>query len=193
MVKKDRTRNWTLLVYPESAPKNWRTIIDDNHVQWIESPLHDKDTNPDGTIKKPHWHILIMYDGVKSYDQVESLTVKLKSPIPKRCESARGLVRYMIHLDNPEKFQYEKSEIIGHCGADVESFFEMTATNRLDKLKDITRYVLDNHVTSFSDLVEYAITHDDDWFTILADKNTLYINKLIDSEWKKGNQKYYRK
>lgn len=188
---KERTRNWTFLVYPESAPKNWRSIIDDNHVSWIESPLHDKDVNPDGTKKKSHWHILVMYDGVKSYDQIKKLTDELNSPIPKRCESARGLVRYMIHLDNPEKYQYLKSNIVGHSGADVESFFEMSATNRLDKLKDITRYVLENNVTSFSDLVEYAIENDDDWFTILADKNTLYINKLIDSEWKKAHQQIY--
>lgn len=159
---KERTRNWTFLVYPESAPKNWRSIIDDNHVSWIESPLHDKDVNPDGTKKKSHWHILVMYDGVKSYDQIKKLTDELNSPIPKRCESARGLVRYMIHLDNPEKYQYLKSNIVGHSGADVESFFEMSATNRLDKLKDITRYVLENNVTSFSDLVEYAIENDDD-------------------------------
>lgn len=188
-----RTRNWTFVVYPESAPKNWRSLIDDNHVQWIESPLHDKDENPDGTKKKAHWHILVMYDGVKSYAQVKDLTDRLCSPIPKRCESTRGLVRYMIHLDNPEKFQYQKSEIVGHCGADVESFFEMSASSRLDKLKDISEFILDNHVTSFSDLVQYAIETDDDWFTILADKNTLFVNKLIDSEWKKANQEMYRR
>ena len=188
-----RTRNWTFVVYPESAPINWRSLIDDNHVQWIESPLHDKDENPDGTKKKAHWHILVMYDGVKSYAQVKDLTDRLCSPIPKRCESTRGLVRYMIHLDNPEKFQYQKSEIVGHCGADVESFFEMSASSRLDKLKDISEFILDNHVTSFSDLVQYAIETDDDWFTILADKNTLFVNKLIDSEWKKANQEMYRR
>src|SRR5699024_11179639 len=55
--KDERTRNWTFVVYPESAPEDWREIIDDLHVPWIESPLHDKDVNPDGEIKKPHWHV----------------------------------------------------------------------------------------------------------------------------------------
>ena len=98
--KPSRTRNWTFIVYPESAPQNWRSIIDEDHVQWIESPLHDKDVNPDGEKKKAHWHILIMYDGPKSYDQIKSLTDKLNSPIPKAVASARGLVRYMIHINN---------------------------------------------------------------------------------------------
>lgn len=186
-----RTRNWTLVVYPESAPNNWRSILDDYHVQWIESPLHDKDVNPDGELKKAHWHVLLLFDGVKSYKQIKEISDKLNAPVPQNCESARGLVRYMIHMDNPEKYQYNKSGIVGHCGADVESFFEMSSTNRLDKLKDIARYILDNHVTSFSDIVEYAIVTDDDWFTILADKNTLFVNKLIDSEWKKEHQDIY--
>ena len=48
----NRARNWSLVVYPESAPENWRDILDDYHIPWVESPLHDKDVNPDGEIKK---------------------------------------------------------------------------------------------------------------------------------------------
>lgn len=180
-----RTRNWTFIVYPESAPKNWRSILDDKHVQWIESPLHDKDVNPDGTVKKEHWHILLIYDGVKSFSQIKEITDSLSSPVPQACESARGLVRYMIHMDNPEKYQYDRAGIVGHCGADVESFFEMTATNRLATLKEISQFIMDNQITNFSDLVKYAILNSDDWFTVIADKNTLFINKLIDAEWQK--------
>ena len=46
----NRARNWSLVVYPESAPG--RDILDDYHIPWVESPLHDKDVNPDGEIKK---------------------------------------------------------------------------------------------------------------------------------------------
>lgn len=38
-------RDWAFIVYPESAPENWREILDDTHIRWIESPLHDKDFN----------------------------------------------------------------------------------------------------------------------------------------------------
>ncbi|WP_245335898.1 Rep family protein, partial [Staphylococcus sp. GDY8P117P] len=69
-----RTRNWTFVIYPESVSEGWRDILDDEHIQWVESPLHDKDTNPNGEIKKAHKHILVMYDGVKSYNQILELT-----------------------------------------------------------------------------------------------------------------------
>lgn len=61
--KDQRARMWTFVVYPESAPENWRDILSDYHIPWVESPLHDKDVNPDGEVKKAHWHIILFFDG----------------------------------------------------------------------------------------------------------------------------------
>ena len=55
----EKGRDWTFIVYPESTPKNWRDILDETHMRWVESPLHDKDVNPDGELKKEHYHILL--------------------------------------------------------------------------------------------------------------------------------------
>ncbi|KAA9252434.1 Rep family protein, partial [Streptococcus anginosus] len=50
-----RVRNWSWIVYPDSAPENWRSILDETGEKWIESPLHDKDINETtNEIKKPH-------------------------------------------------------------------------------------------------------------------------------------------
>ena len=43
--KNERYRNWSWIVYPESAPENWRTLLDETGEKWIESPLHDRDIN----------------------------------------------------------------------------------------------------------------------------------------------------
>ncbi len=106
-----RTRNWSFIIYPESAPSNWRTILDDMHLEWIESPLHDKDINGNGEQKKAHIHILILFGGVKAYEQVKEITDKLGQPIPERVHNVKSLVRYMAHLDNPEKAQYSINDI----------------------------------------------------------------------------------
>ncbi|MDF9633724.1 Rep family protein, partial [Bacillus cereus] len=82
--KDERTRNWTFIVYPESTPENWREIINDLHTPWIESPLHDKDVNPDGEIKKPHWHVTMMFSNKKSYEQIREITFQLRSPNPQK-------------------------------------------------------------------------------------------------------------
>jgi len=181
MAENKRGRNWTVVVYPESAPRDWRSVLDELHIAWIESPLHDKDVNPDGEVKKPHWHILLTFEGNKSYQQVKEIADKLNAPIPQRVESARGMVRYMIHMDNPEKYQYSKSKIIGHGGADVESYFELTATNRLDILKDIVNYIREKNITEFADLTFYAIENNSDWFDVIANHNSIFLRNLLTS------------
>ena len=65
---------------------------------------HDKDVNPDGEIKKPHWHVMIMFSNNKSYNQIREITMKLRSPNPQKVANVKGMVRYFAHLDNPEIF-----------------------------------------------------------------------------------------
>lgn len=115
-----RTRNWLFIVYPESAPEDWRSILDSFHVPWIESPLHDADVNADATEKKAHWHIMLLFDSVKSYQQILPFSRAVNGSFPIKCRSLRGSVRYFYHADNPEKAQYSKTDIKAHCGAELE-------------------------------------------------------------------------
>ena len=55
----DKNRYWTFLIYPESAPKDWKDILQQTFLPVAISPLHDKDLNADGEKKKPHYHIIV--------------------------------------------------------------------------------------------------------------------------------------
>ena len=74
----NRTRSWSFVLYEDSAPDNWRDILDDMHIEWIESPWHDKDVNANGEPKKKHKHILLIFPGKKSYEQIKEITDKLQ-------------------------------------------------------------------------------------------------------------------
>ena len=70
-IKQDKTRakDWTFIVYPESAPEDWRSILADKlQVKAIISPLHDKDILDDveQTPKKAHYHVILRFDSVKA-------------------------------------------------------------------------------------------------------------------------------
>ena len=180
--KDGRTRNWTFIAYPASVPVNWRDIIDDEHIQWIESPLHDGDENADGEQKKPHWHISLLYEGPKSYEQVQEVTKKVFATIPQPVASIKGLVRYMIHMDNPEKKQYDKSEIIGHGGVDVMDLLRPTSGLRYQCIKEMQGWVREKKVTEFADLMEYAADERfDDWFPLLCDNSAYIMGEYIKS------------
>lgn len=181
--KKDvRSRSWAMVVYPESAPKNWREMLDNTRIAWVESPLHDKDVNPDGTIKKPHWHVILMYGGKKSYSQVLEITEMLHVPIPQKIQNIKGAVRYLVHTDNPEKYQYNREDIICHGGADIDQYFEMSSSSRERVLWDIMQFIRNEEITSYSAFIGYCQDTDNrEWFSIATRYYTLAIRTLIDS------------
>jgi hypothetical protein len=182
----EKGRDWTFIIYPESAPERWREILDETHLRWVESPLHDKDVNEDGEPKKPHWHILLSYDGPVGLSAVRKIAERLNTPEPRKVGSAKGLVRYMAHLDNPEKYQYPVSEIVGHGGADIASYFELTATRRLDVMKEIVQYIYAEKITNYADFLMVCIENSDEWFEVAVNHNTLAINKMLDAVWQKN-------
>lgn len=189
--KDDRARTWTFIVYPESAPENWRELLDEYHVPWVESPLHDKDINPDGSVKKAHWHVILLFDGKKSYEQVKELTDAINAPIPQKTANTKGLVRYLIHMDNPEKYQYKRDEIVCHSGADVDEYFALSSSLRRAVLWEIVEFIKENEIDNFSDFIGFCLETDNrDWFDVAMNHNTLAINKLLDSIYQKHHPKF---
>ena len=180
--KDNRARIFTFVGYPESLPKNWRDILDSYHIPWVESPLHDKDVNPDGTVKKAHIHIILMFAGKKSFEQVKEITDALNAPIPQKTANTKGLVRYLIHMDNPEKYQYKREDIICHSGANIEQYFEISSASRERILWDIMEFIRDEKITSYSAFIGYCQDTDNrEWFSIATRYYTLAIRSLIDS------------
>ncbi|MCZ6908438.1 MAG: Rep family protein, partial [Rickettsia endosymbiont of Ixodes persulcatus] len=104
--------------------------------------------------------------------------------------SSKGMVRYFIHMDNPEKYQYSIDDVVGHNGADIASYFELSATNRLTIMKDIVSYIYDNRIDNFADFLMLCIQENDDWFNVAVNSNTLAINKMLDAIWHKKQNKY---
>lgn len=179
----DRTRNWTFVLYEDSAPNNWSDILDEEHIEWVESPWHDKDLNADGEPKKKHKHIALFFGGVKSYEQVKEITDKLNSPIPQRCHNAKAMVRYMAHMDNPEKAQYSPSDIKAHGGVDLAELLRPSCSERYTIIKEMISYVKTEKITEFQDLMDYASAeHFDDWFPLLCDNSAYIVNQYIKSQ-----------
>ena len=183
MEKRDtRCRNWTIVIYPESAPDNWRDFLDEEHIEWVESPLHNKDINANGEFKKSHYHILLLFGGVKSYEQVVEFIKPLNCPIPNRCHNAKALVRYMAHLDNPDKAQYNVSDIKSHGGVDIAELLRPSSSERYSIIKEMLEFVKSFGIIEFQDLIDYAFTNRfDDWFPLLCDNSAFILVNYIKS------------
>lgn len=179
----NRTRSWTFVLYEDSAPANWSELLDDNRIEWVESPWHDKDINANGEPKKKHKHILLVFPGKKSYEQIKEITDKLNCPIPQRCHNAKAMVRYMAHLDNPEKAQYSPSDIRGHGGVDVAEMLRPSSSERYTLIREMISYIKEYNVCEFKDLMDYAATERfDDWFPLLCDNSAYVVGQYIKSQ-----------
>ena len=78
MIKK---RNWGAVIYPESAPEDWKEILKLKGLTFAVSPLHDKDIDPTGEKKKPHYHIIICFPGPTTDTTVNQIMKELNQPI----------------------------------------------------------------------------------------------------------------
>lgn len=180
--KDTRAKNWTIVIYPESAPSNWRAIIEEAHIEWVESPLHDRDLDPNGELKKAHWHILLMYGSLKSFDQVRELTEELNCPIPKKVHNSKALVRYMAHMDNPDKAQYDPLTIKAHGGVDLAELLRPSASERYSIIREMMLFVKHNQIDEFQDLMDYAAEYKfDEWFPLLCDNSSIVMINYIKS------------
>ena len=178
-----RARNWAFVIYPESLPKNWKEIITEIGIPMAVSPLHDKDMDPTGEIKKPHYHCIVTYEGPTSYEIVKrNITDKLNGTIPIKLESIKGMYRYHIHLDNPEKYQYNDKDRIFFNGFDKNSINEITKTEVLLLKKQIQNFIIDNNIIEYSDLCDILLKNECNEMYDVASSNTMFFNNYLCSK-----------
>lgn len=175
-----RVRNFATVVYPESAPSNFVEILSELMIPCLISPLHDKDINPDGTVKKAHYHVMLLFEGKKSLDQVQSIFDMVAGVGLEKVISTRGYARYLCHLDNPEKHQYDQAEVKAYGGADYVYLIGLI-TDKYKAIGEIIDYCKVNDIVSYSDLLEYARSERYDWFRVLCDNGTVVIREYLKS------------
>jgi len=180
-INNKRTRNFATVVYPDSAPDNWQEILSEQFVPAFISPLHDKDLDPDGNIKKPHWHVFIMFDGVKTVEQAKELFAKISGVGMEIVQSARGYARYLCHMDNPEKFQYSANDVRCFCGADYMGTIGLV-TDKYKAIGEMIDFCENNGILSYSDLLKHCRNERFDWFRVLCDNGTVVMKEYLKSK-----------
>lgn len=199
-LNKMKKRNWVFILYPESAPENWKDFLIQTGVPCCISPLHDKDINPTGESKKPHYHIMLSFDGPTTFNNIVTCyTEPLNQPIPQFVESINGYYRYFTHKDNPEKAQYNEKDIICLNGFDILEYKEITKSEALMYLEMIQDYITENGISEFCDLLD-LLHSDEDLKNLyyIATQKAFLIDKYISSkrnklkEIKEKNLKTYK-
>lgn len=184
-----RSKYFATIVYPESAPADWQMRARFYRVPFFCSPLHDKDFADDSkeTLKKPHYHILMMYDSLKSQEQAREVFESFGGVGCLIVSSLRGYARYLCHLDDDDKTLYSPDDVYSYmCKYD----FALDSDDAdYILLKDIMSLIDEKELFSFASLVRYAYREDERVFKYLlqSKQGGVFIREYLKSlSWERN-------
>lgn len=187
--KEKKGRIWATVGYEDSLPMDWLEKLEKLCVPTYISPLHDMDMDEKGNIKKPHLHFCFIFSGSKTESAVEKLVErfskndagKLGCIKPMLVADKSAYLRYLCHLDTPNKAPYEPSLV--RCVNTSKSYLEViedTTSSRYEILSQIVEYVATNGC-SYAGLINYAFDHNKYEWVKALDANSRLISEYIRS------------
>lgn len=135
-----RTRNFSLTSYLDAAKINLTLLAHENQIRFYAYILHDKDTNEDGTLKEPHYHIIIVTYNAKTVSAVRRWFYgwvdkegKDINTLGQACNDIYNAYDYLYHKNQPDKYQYDsdlivsnnKGHFLGSADTDIDSATQM--------------------------------------------------------------------
>lgn len=177
----DKKRYWAFVLYLESAPEDWREQLQQTGLPIAISPYHDKDIDPTGAPKKPHYHVILAYSGPTTFAAVERLTKKLNQPMPIALDAIIGMYRYHIHIDNPDKYQYDDRDRIMLNGFNIADFCELSK-REVNELKiKIQKLIRDADIREYAELMDVLLDSEMLAEYDIACNHTLFFDRYIAS------------
>lgn len=133
-----RDRKMLLVIYPDNPSHcDVFDILRDKDIAFA-CCLHDKDTNADGDLLKPHWHLVLKFRNARWRDAVAS-ELQVEPHLLLHCDSFDLSLRYLIHADDPEKAQYEFSSVFGPLSPNLAKL--LVNDDEGSRVLEIVRYI----------------------------------------------------
>lgn len=190
MIKSDlKKRNWTFVLYNDSCAKDWEEYLISTGVPFSYA-YHDKDFTEVGEPKKPHYHVVICFDGPITYHNVSNYAKRVgaANDVVQPVGSVRGIVRYFCHKDNPDKYQYSEDIIQCRNGFDPQDYFNLTVTQQKALKKHLVHFIIDNDIDEYSLLIETLLYSDDGDLYDIATQNTFFVTQYMKSRRNRKNR-----
>lgn len=180
-----RARAWTCVVHPDSAPDNWFELLTEQLTEAIVSPLHDKDIEPTGEPKKPHYHVVISFKNPTSFDKAKEVFEAIGGVIPPenqaRVKDFKQMARYLCHLDQPNKHRYSMEDV-RTCGAIDYPALVMSGADEDEILDAIFDFIRDYHIVSFAAFIDLVRVNKPEWRRIVYHQYSALISRYIKSQ-----------
>lgn len=160
----NRSRNFTLVLYPNENEKDLSTLtyivnnfeyayIEHNQDVWEE----DTEEHKKGEKKKPHTHVLI---NLKNARSVKSMLEELEVNHIESC-NFYAYARYLIHLGYPNKYQYNSQDIKTNMSLRIENALKRDFNSEEQDSRILINFIKSHQsALTFMQLVEFAMEND---------------------------------
>lgn len=154
-----RDRKFCVILYPDDSShmeafEKIKECFDSAYI------LHDCDTLDTGELKKPHYHVVFTFPNPRYLASVSD-DLGIPENYIERCIKLNSALRYLIHADNPDKYQYPLEAVGG------------TLKSKLEKLLgDVSEEAQVLQLIQFLDSTSGKVTYRD--FLVFACENGLY-------------------
>lgn len=179
-----KSKYFCCILYPSSSTYNVDKIIKSlagEHLTFAVSPIHDRDLEDDGSLKKAHFHLLFAYTSATTLNNIRCWLNACGMPESdlhsvRVCASGVGYYRYLTHKDNPEKVQYDDKDIrVFNDSGELFKKFSKTASDKIDDLVRIFQIVDELNTISFHNLIQYLMLNERELFKLLTSSSALAI------------------
>lgn len=157
-----KRKYWKCILYLDSLPDRWTNYLDELGVPMLLSPLHDRDMDDGGNVKKAHYHLLMEFDGPTPYSQALELVSPLGVNLLKQSISRKRDERYWCHLDSPGKAYYDPADLVCFGGYSPKFLEDEYAADGISAIHDL---VEDLGMIYYADLANEIVERHPDLLT----------------------------
>lgn len=185
-----KSRTWAMIFYPESLPNDWEQIVESWGHPVAISPLHNADIYEDGEHKgepkKAHYHVILRYPNVTTFNKIKQYTDSLNQPIPQVCDSIKYAYEYFTHKNAPSKHQYTDEDIKVINGFAIRDYVTETRSEKGGLRANVINLVNETECKEFCDLIDLLIENGAFDLLDYVESNTYFVDKYLTSKRNKG-------
>lgn len=204
--KTTKARHFGFLLYPESIPENWVEQLESLGVSMAVSPLHDKDKNPDGTFKKPHYHVIYI---ARNPVTIESIRKKIKRKLGNSSvahieiiDHIKGSYEYLTHESKDAKAKnkhvYDKKDILHINDFDIDRYVTLDESQKKELRNQLFDLINRCGIVNLKELdafldwrgQDYGITSRRDVIDVITSNGNLF-RMLFDANYQNGFRPQY--
>jgi len=164
---KDKARYFTFLLYPESIPKDWDTLLEMIGVPIAVSPLHDKDKSivEGQKYKKAHYHVIYV---AKNPVTTDSVRFKIKNLLGNQSiakvqivsQSMENIYLYLTHESKDaiakNKQKYDKKDIKLLNNFDIDRYITLDVEDKDEMLNDVCDLIDEHGLANIRELRRFV-------------------------------------